>query len=309
MRGKQRKIVTVFGGTGFVGRYVVKALAERGYTVHSVSRNPEEAGEERVCGQVGQVVLTRGDIRGEESIRRCLAGSEAVVNLVGILYETHRQKFAAIHAQGAERLARIAKQAGVKKLVHISALGVNQNAVSRYARTKLNGEKAVLAAFPEAVIMRPSIIFGAEDRFFNLFAGWVRALPVLPLIGGGKARFQPVYAGDVAKAVAAALENPESRGRIYGLGGPKIYTFRQLLQFICKQTGFRRRLAPVPFWLAHIQAAFLELLTPRILTRDQVRLLRVDNVVTEPHTIRDLGITPVAVEDIVPAYLKRYARR
>lgn len=309
MAPKPQKFVAVFGGTGFVGRYVVKALAERGYGVNVISRNPEEAAEVKVSGAVGQIALSHGNIRSEKSIRRCIEGTCAVINLVGILYETRHQKFSAIHAQGAERLARAAKQAGISRFIHISALGVDKNAKSRYARTKLSGEKAVLAAFPEATILRPGIIFGAEDNFFNVFANLAKCLPFLPLIGFGKTRFQPVYVADVAKAVVTTVEDPKTKGLIYGLGGPKIYTFRQLIQFINKQTGHRRLLVPIPFWLAKLQAALMELLFLRILTRDQVTMLQTDNVVTEPHTIRDLGINPRSVEDIVPTYLERYAKR
>ncbi len=306
--GMTTRVVTVFGGSGFLGRHVVSALARTGCRLRVAVRHPHTAYFLGPLGRVGQIQIIRADITDEESVRRALAGADAVVNLVGVLYERGRQNFSALHAEGAERVARLARQAQVRRLVHVSALGADVNSLSRYARSKAEGEQRVAAAFPGAVILRPSLVFGPEDAFFNRFAALARLSPCLPLIGGGHTRFQPVYVGDVAAAVTAVLETAPARA-VFELGGPGLYTFKELLAFILEVTGRRRVLVPVPFGPAKLMGAVLGLWPKPLLTRDQVLLLMQDNVVTGDGAcgvLADLGITPQAVEAIVPAYLVRF---
>ncbi len=304
----KQQVVTIVGGSGFLGRYVVRLLASRGYTIRVISRHPEAALHLKPAGDVGQIVLQAGDLSRPETLDGKLEGSFAVVNLVGILYESGRQSFARLHAKGPETLARMALAAGAQRFIQVSALGVDKARGSHYARTKLLGEKAVAGAFPEATILRPSIMFGPEDNFFNQFARMASLAPALPLIGGGKTRFQPVYVGDVARAMQACLVRPETRGTIYELGGPQVYTFRELLQFMLQTIGKERALIPVPFALASLKAVVAQHLPqPFRFTPDQVKLLKCDNVVTQGMlTFADLGIHPTAMELIVPEYLARF---
>ena len=308
------RVVTVFGGSGFVGRYVVQRLAKHGWIVRVAVRHPDRALFLKPMGAVGQIVPLAASLHHRESLRIAVTGADAVVNLVGILAERGRQTFSAVHAEGAGAVAAAAKAAGVGTLVQMSALGADPAAAAQYARTKAAGEQAVRAAFPSAGIVRPSIVFGPEDDFFNRFAGMSRFSPALPLIGGGKTRFQPVYVGDVASAIARLVEDQAVAGKTYELGGPRIYSFRELLEFILHEIGRRRLLVPLPFALARLQALCLEI-PPRLipvlpappLTRDQVRLLERDNVVSAGAlTLADLGIQPAAVEMLVPGYLARY---
>lgn len=301
------KIVTIVGGTGFVGRYVVRRLARAGYMIRVISRNPQGALHLKTAGNVGQIVLMAGDLSQPESLAGKLDHSYAVINLAGVLYESGRQTFTALHAQGPEQLAKMAKAVKAERFIHMSALGVDKTMGASYARTKLLGEKAVTAAFPDAVILRPSIIFGPEDNFYNQFARMAALLPALPLIGGGKTRFQPVYVDDVAKAIEACLARNDVRGHIYELGGPQIYTFKQILRYILYTTGKRRALIPLPFPLASLAGMFSELMPRPLLTRDQVTLLKSDNVVSpNARTFVNLGIQPVAVDMVVPNYLSRF---
>ena len=303
------KVVTVFGGAGFIGRYLVQRLAKAGWMIRVAARRPEEALFLKPLGDVGQIVPIAANIRNELSIRRAIEGVEAVINLVGILSERGRQSFAAVHRDGAERIARNAAQLGAARLLHMSALGADPNSPSSYARSKAEGEAAVRAAFPAATIFRPSIVFGPEDQFFNRFARMARMLPALPLIGGGRTRFQPIYVGDVADALMNALKDPGASGRIYELGGPEVYSFRELLQILLAEIGRKRRLVPIPFALASVQGAVLSLLPNPPLTRDQVQLLKRDNIVTGALPgLADLGIRPVALEAIIPTYLHQYRR-
>lgn len=313
--------VTVFGGSGFIGRPVVGEIAKTGARVRVAVRRPEEAQEVKPMGDVGQVTPVAANIRDERSVEAAVAGSDAVVNLVGILYERGRQRFDAVHVDGAARVARAARQAGAKRFVQLSAIGADTSSPSRYASSKGAGEAKVREAFPEATIIRPSIVFGPEDGFFNRFAEMARLTPALPLIGGGHTRFQPAYVGDVADAVTAILADENTAGKTYELGGPKVYTFAELLRILLAEIRRSRLLVPVPFAIASIDAAFLEML-PKIifaivpemgpapiLTPDQVRLLRQDNVVHEGAPgFADLGITPTALEVILPTYLDRYRR-
>ncbi len=301
--------ITVFGGTGFVGRHLVQRLARAGARLSVVTRDPTAGAFLKPMGDPGQIVLLRGDLRDPDSIAAAVEGADAVVNLVGILYQKGSQTFRAVHVEGAAAIARAAQAAGAKRLVHVSALGADARSDSAYARSKAAGEEAVTGAFPGATVLRPSVIFGPEDDFFNRFANLARFSPVLPLIGGGRTRFQPVYVGDVGDAIRHALESDDAKGRTYELGGPGVYTFRALMELVLRETRRRRLLAPVPFWLAEIQAFFFEWLPKPPLTRDQVKLLARDNVVSgEAPGLSDLGVEPTAVEAVIPLYLNLYRR-
>ncbi len=297
------QLVTVFGGSGFLGRHTVRALAQAGWRIRVAVRHPNMAFFLRPLGSVGQIDIVKCDITDPDQVARALQGAKAAVNLCGILFQSG-QSFEEVQADGAAHVAQAAA-AGVEALVHVSALGADTESDSDYAVTKAEGETAVREAFPRAVILRPSIVFGPEDSFFNKFAALARFLPALPLIGGGHTRFQPVFVGDVARAVAIALTRQD--GRTYELGGPAVYSFKELLQLILRETGRRRALIPLPFGLATIQAAFLQILPKPLLTIDQVRLLRKDNVVSPTASgLADLGITPTSVEAVVPSYLWRF---
>jgi uncharacterized protein YbjT (DUF2867 family) len=299
----------VLGGSGFVGRYVVQRLAARGDVIPVGCRHAEDAKFLMTLGNVGQIAAFNIAIDDERLLPAFLAGSGAVVNCVGILVERGRQTFEQVHHQGPARLARLAREAGVERLIHISAIGADPRSRSLYARSKAQGEAAVRDSFPTATILRPSIVFGPEDQFFNRFAAMAMVLPVLPLIGGGRTRFQPVYVGDVADAVLKCLEDPATAGRTYELGGPKIYTFRQLVELLLAEIRRKRLLIDVPFGLAEFQARLMSVLPNPPLTPDQVELLKQDNVVSSGAlTLATLGITPRAVEAILPSYLDRFRR-
>jgi uncharacterized protein YbjT (DUF2867 family) len=301
--------VTVLGASGFIGRYIVKRLAKRGAVVAAVSRHATSAGFLRPMGDVGQVVQLDAGITDEARLSAAVAGSDAVVSAVGILYERGRQRFDTVHHQGPALLARLAAAAGAKRFVHISAIGADPASPAAYARSKAAGEAAVRAAFPGATILRPSIVFGAEDDFFNRFATMARYSPVLPLIGGGRTRFQPVYVGDVADAVVAALEQPAAPGQTYELGGPEVLSFKELMELTLRETQRRCSLVNLPFGLAMVEAAFLQWLPRPPLTCDQVRMLRRDNVVApDAPGLAALGITPTALELELPLYLDRFRR-
>jgi NADH dehydrogenase len=305
-------LVTVFGASGFVGRHTVRALAAQGYRIRAVSRRPNLANFLLPAGHVGQIQIVKGNVNSEDDIARAIDGAAMVVIAAGVMFGHGLQSLEAINTDAPGRIARAALKAGVGTLVHVSAIGADTEAISEYARTKGLGERAVRDGFPRAVIMRPSLVFGPEDSFFNRFAAMARFLPALPLIGGGKTRFQPVFVGDVAAAIARAVDTASMAGRTYQLGGPKIYSFRELMQFILAETGRKRLLVPLPFWLAGLQGFILELpsmllpLKP-LLTVDQVRLLKTDNVVQSgAFTLDDLDITPKTVEEIVPSYIWRF---
>lgn len=305
------KLVTIFGGSGFVGRYIVRGLAQKGYRIRVAVRRPGEAYYLQPFGDVGQIQVVQANVRDAESVAAALEGASAAVNAVGILYETGKQGFDAVHAKGAANVAEQAAKAGVETLVHISAMGADSMSPSEYAETKAHGERAVRLAFPKAVILQPSVIFGPEDDFFNMFAAMARISPVLPLIGGGETRFQPVFVGDVAEAALRVIEGSAPTGRAYELGGPETLSFREILEFICKTIGRKRLLVPVPFFIARIQAWFLQMWPWPLLTVDQVRLLEKDNVMSETakqehRGFSALGITPRSIEVIVPAYLQRF---
>jgi NADH dehydrogenase len=303
------KTITVIGGSGFLGRYVVRGLAKAGYRLRVIVRQNEAASHLRTAGDVGQITLESGNLALPESLIGKIEDSHAVINLVGVLFESGRQNFINLHAQGAEKLAKMAKTAGVARFIHVSALGIDNASGSQYARTKVLGEKAVRAAFPEATILRPGVMFGPEDNFFNQFAAMAAnpLVPCLPLIGGGATRFQPVYVGDVARAVETCLTQGDAMGQNYELGGPQVLSFKEILEYILRTTGKHARLANVPFGMASMMGAFGEFLPRPPLTRDQVTLLKYDNVVSpDAKTFADLGITPTAIDMVVPGYLARF---
>jgi uncharacterized protein YbjT (DUF2867 family) len=305
-------LVTVFGGSGFLGRHVVRALAQRGYRIRVAVRRPDLAGHLQPLGRVGQIHAVQANLRYPASVEAAARDADVLVNLVGILFERGRQGFDAVQAFGAEAVAVAAASFGAR-LVHVSAIGADEQAPSHYARSKALGEKLALAAVPSAVVLRPSIVFGPEDDFFNKFGSLARFVPALPLVGGGHTRFQPVFAGDVASAVAAAIEGRAEAGRIYELGGPEAKSFKELMQFVLATIERRRLLLPIPFWLATLQASMLQLMPKPLLTPDQVELLRGDIVVSdaakrEGRTLEALGIEPIAMEIIVPSYLWRFRK-
>ena len=304
-------LVTVFGGSGFLGRHVVRALAKRGWRVRAAVRRPDLAGHLQPMGGVGQIMAVQANLRYPDSVMRAVEGADAVVNLVGILFEGGRQSFDQVQAEGPGVIAAAAKRAGISNVVHVSAIGADSESPAAYARTKAAGEAAVLREMPSAVILRPSIVFGPEDNFFNQFAALARLLPALPLIGGGETKFQPVFVGDVAEAVALAVEGKAKPGAIYELGGPSVKSFRQILEYILAETGRNRALIPIPFPIAELQGRLLGMLPKPLLTYDQVLMLKSDNVVSaaaiaEGRTLEGLGIAASSVEAIVPSYLYRF---
>ena len=304
-----RGLITVFGGSGFIGRHLVRRLARQGWIIRAAVRRPSEALFLKPMGDVGQITPIRAPVQDPAAVREAVAGARAVVNLVGILYERGERSFEAIHARAPQSIATAAAEAGAERLVHVSAIGAGLHAEADYARSKGVGEAAVKTAFPSATILRPSVVFGPEDDFFNRFAVMARLSPALPLIGGGGTKFQPVYVGDVAEAIATCLLDPACQGKTYELGGPRVYTFKEFLELLLAQIGRRRLLLPLPFALADLQAMVLEKFPVPPLTRDQVKLLRHDNVVGEGAlTLADLGIAPVAAESVVPTYLDRYRK-
>jgi uncharacterized protein YbjT (DUF2867 family) len=313
-------LITVFGGSGFLGRHVVRALAKRQYRIRVAVRRPDLAGYLQPLGRVGQIHAVQANVRNRLSVAAAVRGSDVVINLVGILFESGRQRFDAVQSFGAEGVA-LAAAAHNARMVHVSAIGADEDSSAAYARAKRRGEELVLAATPEAAIFRPSILFGPNDDFFNRFAGIARLSPFLPLVGGGHTRFQPVFAGDVAEAIAKAVDGATRPGAIYELGGPDVYTFRELMEFTLATIERRRLLLPLPFGVAKLQAAVFELvsrlplrvLSKPLLTRDQVELLRYDNVVSDTArrdglTFEGLGITPQSITAIVPTYLWRFRK-
>lgn len=304
------KLVVVFGGSGFVGRHVVRALARRGYRIRVACRRPDLAGHLQPLGNVGQIQAVQANLRFRKSVDQAVIGADHVINLVGILHEGGRQKFGSVHEFGARAVAEAARNTGAG-LTHVSAIGADAQSPSAYARTKARGEKAVLETVSEATIFRPSIIFGPEDGFFNRFAAMSRYAPALPLIGGGETKFQPVYVGDVAEAVALSVDGAVAGGRVYELGGPVVASFRQCLEEMLAVIERKRLLVPLPWWVSKLAATFLGLLPKPLLTTDQVAQLRSDNVVSEQaeaegRTLAGLGIEAQSMATILPSYLWRF---
>lgn len=312
MKQPTDSLVTVYGGSGFLGRHVVRALAQRGYRVRVAVRRPDLAGHLQPLGRVGQIHAVQANLRYPESVEAAARGSDTIVNLVGLLFERGRQRFEDVHVGGADRVALAAANNGAR-MVQLSAIGADAHSPALYARTKAEAERRVLARLADAVIMRPSIVFGPEDDFFNRFAAMARISPVLPLIGGGHTKFQPVFAGDVAKAVADAVDGKARGGAVYELGGPGVYSFRELMEFVLRTIGRNRVLAPLPFPLARLQAGILQFLPTPPLTPDQVELLRTDNIVSDEakrdnRTIAAFGVVPESIEAVVPTYLWRFRK-
>ncbi|RRN61994.1 complex I NDUFA9 subunit family protein [Caulobacter sp. 602-1] len=304
-------LVTVFGGSGFVGGQVVRALAKAGHRVRVAVRQPNLAYRMRMLGDVGQIEVVQANVRNPASIARALDGAEACVNLVGVLWESGRQKFQSIHVMAAQNVAQAAAKAGVKHLVHMSALGANAESESKYFRTKAEGEAAVRAAFPGATIVRPSLVFGVDDKFFNRFAQIAALSPVMPLVGGDS-RVQPVFVADVAAVIAKAAASPAAVGVTYELGGPTVYTMREIMQLILTETGRARPLAPLPWPVASLIGALGDMVAgilPPPLTSDQVEMLKVDNVAEHGLPgLAEAGVVGTSVEAVVPTYLYRYRK-
>lgn len=305
------KLVTVFGGSGFVGRHVVQALARRGYRIRVAVRRPDLATHLQPLGAPGQIMAVQANLRHRWSVDRAVAGADAVVNAVGILAPSGKNGFDAVQAFGPRAIAEAARAAGLSAITHISAIGADANSPSAYARSKAKGEAAVLETLPDSIILRPSIVFGPEDDFFNRFASMARIMPVLPLIGGGQTLFQPVYVCDVAEAVARAVDGQLAAGQTYELGGPQTASFRECLEMILEITRRKRILAPLPFEVAGVLAKVLQLLPGAPLTSDQVALLKSDNIVSaeakaDGRTLEGMGIKPATLASILPTYLDRF---
>ncbi len=312
-------LVTVFGGSGFVGGQIVRALARKGLRVRVAVRNPGRGYRLRMLGDVGQIEVVQANVRNPASVARALDGAEAVVNAVGVLYEVGRQQFQSLHVMGAQTIAQAAAAEGITRFVQISAIGADPQSPAKYGRTKAEGEAAVREAVPAAVVIRPSIVFGQDDHFFNFFASMAMTSPVLPLIGGGTTRFQPVFVGDVAAAVAAAVTDPAHVGLTFELGGPAPHTFKALMELMLQEIQRNRILLPIPFPAAKLLAVggdvlcaargVLALIPPPPITTDQVEMLRIDNVVAPGALgLANLGVPATAMEPILPTYLYRYRR-
>lgn len=308
------KLATVFGGSGFVGRHTVRALAKNGWRVRAAVRRPDLAGHLQPMGVVGQIHAVQANVRYPQSCLQACDGADAVINLVAILHKSGAQTFEKVHVEGARAVARAARQAGVKTFVHVSAIGADPKSPGNYGRTKAAGEAAVLEEFPDAIILRPSLVFGPEDQFFNRFAAMAQRAPMLPLVGGGRTKFQPVFVGDLASAIANAVAGQGKPGTVYEIGGPEVATFRELLDRTQEWAGRDRAYLRMPFWLAKL-AALATVPLPnglRPLTVDQVRMLTKDNVVSEKakqegRTLAALGVDrPQAAASVVPSYLERF---
>jgi uncharacterized protein YbjT (DUF2867 family) len=311
-RSNKDTLITIYGGSGFLGRHVVRALARRDYRIRVAVRRPELAGHLQPLGKVGQINAVQANIRDAASVEAAARGAHILIDLVGILFERSRQRFNTVHTVGAEQVALAANAHGAR-MIYVSAIGADEESSSAYARSKAAAEKLVLSAQPSAVILRPSILFGPEDDFFNRFAALARMSPALPLIGGGKTLFQPVFVGDVAEAIAQAVDGNARPGTIYELGGPDVRSFADLMRYVLATIERKRLLVPIPFFLAKLKAYFLQLMPTPLLTPDQVELLRTDNVVSqqaiaERRTLQSFGIEPEPIEAIVPSYLWRFRK-
>jgi uncharacterized protein YbjT (DUF2867 family) len=305
-------LITVFGGSGFLGRHVIRALCKRHYRIRVAVRRPDLCNHLQPVGRVGQVSAVQANLRYADSIAAAVRGSDVVINLVGILYERGKQRFSAVQAYGAEAVAKAAAAQGAR-LVHMSAIGADAGSTSLYAQSKAQGEAAVLKTKPDAIIFRPSVVFGPEDDFFNRFAAIARVSPVLPLIGGGETLLQPVFCGDVAEAVARAVDGQAKAGTTYELGGPEVFSFRDLMEIMLATIERKRLLMPLPFGIAKLQAGILQFLPKPLLTPDQVELLKTSNVVSkdaagEGRTLEGLGIAPRTVQSEIPSYLWRFRK-
>jgi len=302
-----QKIIAIFGGGGFLGKHLMRELTKLGYRVKVATRNPYLKGYLKPLGGPGQIELFKTNIFNQEDIKKILNNCDLVINLVGILYETRKQKFSHIHSQFPHILSNLCNEAGIKNFVHVSALGVKEKHDSKYIQSKLQGEKNIQETFKSSVILRPSIVFGPEDKFFNTFASLAQFSPFLPLIGGGKTKFAPIYVGDVAKAIVKALEQNKSQSEIYELGGPENYSFKELMEILLKEIKKKRFLIPIPFGLAKFQSYFLQMMPNPLLTPDQVEILKYNNIVSGDYpTLKNLGISGKTIKSILPKYIYRF---
>lgn len=304
------KVITIFGGAGFIGSHIVQELAREGYRLKIITRIPESAYELKTYGTVGQIVACTCDYNDDNAVEEAVKGSFAVINLIGILFQKRKNNFKKAHIEIPEKIAKACKKSEVEKFIHVSAMGIDQGQ-SKYAKSKREGEKLVKAAFPAVTILRPSVVFGAGDNFFNMFAKLSTMLPALPLIGGGKTKFQPVFVGDIAQAVRNIIveNNQEYKGSTYQLGGPEVVTFKEIYERLLKEVNRQRALVSVPWAVAKIQGAFLGLMPKPLLTADQVRSLKTDNIIQEPAMkLEDLGVVPTSMGAILPRYLACYKR-
>ena len=305
----KQKIATIFGASGFIGRHLIRRLTEKDFRIIVATRSPYLHGHLKPLGNPGQIDLEKVNLFEEENLRTLIKNSDVVINLVGILYENKKQKFEDIHVKFPALLSKLCNEQNIKKLVHISALGINETANSQYMQSKLKGEKNILNNFNRSVILRPSIIFGPEDKFFNQFASLAEFFPALPLIGGGLTYFQPIYVGDVVKSIVTILEKEEINKNIYELGGPQTFTFKELMEILLRQIKKKRFLVPIPFLFAKFQAKILQLLPKPLLTTDQVEMLKYDNIVTNKYpTLKDLKISPKTLESVLPDYIWRFRK-
>ena len=302
-----QKIVGIFGAGGFLGKHLMRQLTKLDYRVKAATRNPYLKGYLKPLGNPGQIELFKTNIFNPEDVKQILKNCDLAINLVGILYETKKQKFDQIHSQFPYLLSNLCNELEIKNLVHVSALGVKERHMSHYMQSKLQGEKNIQDIFRSSVILRPSVVFGPEDKFFNTFASIAQFSPILPLVGGGKTKFTPIYVGDVAKAIVRTLELNNSEPKIYELGGPENYSFKELMEILLVEIKKKRFLMPIPFSVAKFQSYFLQMMPNPILTPDQVEMLKYNNVVSGDHsTLNDLGITGTAIQSILPKYIYRF---
>ena len=302
-----QKIIAIFGGGGFLGKHLMRQLTKLDYRIKIATRSPYHKGYLKPLGNPGQIELFKTNIFNKDDIRQVLKNCDFVINLVGILYETRKQKFNKIHAQFPKLLSNMCNELGTKKLVHISAIGANERNFSKYMQSKLQGEKNIQSIFKSAVILRPSIVFGPEDKFFNTFASISQFSPVIPLVGGGKTKFSPIYVGDVAKAIVKVLEMNSLKTEIYELGGPEDFSFKQLMEILLIEIKKKRFLMPISFNLAKFQSYFLQMMPNPLLTPDQVEMLKYNNIVSgEYPTLKDLGINGTTLKSILPKYIYRF---
>ena len=305
----KQKIATIFGASGFIGRHLIRGLTKKDYQIVAATRSPYLHGYLKPLGNPGQIDLEKVNLFDEERLRILIKNSDVVINLIGILYENKKQKFENIHERFPYLLSKLCSEQNIEKLIHISALGINETVSSQYMQSKLKGEKNILNNFNHSVILRPSIVFGPEDKFFNQFASLAEFLPALPLIGGGQTKFQPIYVSDLCKAIVAILEKEEVNENIYELGGSQIFTFKELMTILLKQIKKKRFLVPIPYSFAKFQAKILQLLPKPLLTTDQVEMLKYDNIVTNNYpTLKDLKINPKTIESVLPDYIWRFRK-
>jgi len=302
-----QKIIAIFGAGGFIGKYLIRELTKLDYRIKVATRNPYLKGYLKPLGNPGQIELFKTNIFNSEDVKQVLKNCDLAINLVGILYETRKQKFDQIHSQFPYLLSNLSNKVGIKNLVHISALGVKERHTSQYMQSKLQGEKNIKEIFKPSVILRPSVVFGFEDKFFNTFASLAQFSPILPLIGGGKTKFAPIYVGDIAKAIVKTLDLNNSEPEIYELGGPKNYSFKELMEILLIEIKKKRFLIPIPFGMAKFQSYFLQMMSNPLLTPDQVEMLKHNNIVSGDYpTLKDLGVSGTPIHNILPKYIYRF---